>query len=178
MIIADIFLRWWLHTARYPWSKLRRWLFERKYLKRRLPAVTSLEDVGHRLMKVTWERDGLLHLFDSISYPETVWDKKKDDCDGFAILAAELLNRLGPMYKPVLINTVVHPIGNAHTVCAFSNLQGSYWFFDNKELKDDDYAKYSEIADEIAKHGDKNNRLVCWDVRDPFTFKLLDFFKV
>lgn len=175
--VINFFLRWWLHTARYPWSKLRRWLCERKYLKEPLPITNSLEEIEERLREVKWSKEGLLHLYDSISYPQTVWAKKKDDCDGFAILAAELLNRLGAEHKPVLITTIVHPIENAHTVCAFIGPQGGLWFFDNDIVQRDSYSKYEDIAAKIAKRGNKDNRLVCWDVRNPFTFKLIGFRK-
>jgi hypothetical protein len=172
--LFDVYLRWWLHTARYPWSKLRRWLCERKYLEESLPAATSLEEIEARLREVKWRQEGLLHLYDSISYPQTVWAKKRDDCDGFAVLAAELVNRLNPAYNPVMITAIVHPLQEAHTVCAFTNPQGGLWFFDNDILRRDSYSKYENIVTEITKNAE---RLVCWDVRDPFTFKMLDFRK-
>jgi hypothetical protein len=41
----DAFLRWWLRSGRYGWSRLRRRLFERKYLKVALPEAASLEEI-------------------------------------------------------------------------------------------------------------------------------------
>ena len=173
--VINFFLRWWLHTGRYPWSKLRRWLCERKYLKEPLPETDSLEEIEERLREVKWRKEGLFHLYDSISYPQTVWAKKRDDCDGFAILAAELLNRLGAVYKPVLITTIVHPIGNAHTVCAFKSPQGGLWFFDNKTLKREDDQTYEDVAKKIGQRG---KMLVCWDVRNHVTFDMIEFHKL
>ncbi len=64
--------------------------------------------------------DGPLHLFDCINYPQVTWTKKKDDCDGFAILAAELLHRWN--LNPVLVTTMVRPVRASYTVCVFMPL--------------------------------------------------------
>ena len=170
--IIDWFLCWWLRSGRYGWSKMRRWLCERKFAKEHLPAVSSLEDVKECLQQVKWKQEGLLHLYDSISYPQTVWAKKEDDCDGFAILAAELLYRLNPDYRPVMITSIVMPIARSHTVCAFNSLQGNLWFFDNAKLKRNGYTTFAEIAAKIGQRGD---RKICWDVRNHFTFEMIEF---
>ncbi|MFH1646258.1 MAG: hypothetical protein ABID71_01010, partial [Chloroflexota bacterium] len=91
--ILDRFLVWWLRGARYRWSRFRRRFFEAGYLGMDLPTVASLDDIQRRLGEVTWTMDGPLHLYDAISYPQTVWHRKKDDCDGFAVLAAALLRQ-------------------------------------------------------------------------------------
>ncbi len=173
--IVDFFLRWWLRSGRYRWSKLRRWLCERRYLKTPLPEANSLDEIETCLKQVKWHMEGLWHLYDSISYPQATWFKKKDDCDGFASLAAELLYRLNPDYSPVLLTTIVRPIKSSHTVCMFNNLQGSLWFFDNAKLKQDDYQTYDEIA---AKIGQRGQRLVCWDIRNHSTFDLIEFHRL
>ena len=170
--IADWFLRWWLRSGRYGWSKMRRWLCERKYVKKPLPEITSLEDIKECLKQLKWHQEGMLHLYDSISYPQTVWTKKEDDCDGFAVLAAELLYRLNPDYRPEMITSIVMPIARSHTVCAFNSLQGNLWFFDNAKLKRDGYSSYAEIAAKIGQRGD---RKICWDVRNHFTFEMIEF---
>ncbi len=82
--VLDWFLVWWLRSGRYGWSKLRRKVFERRYLSTTLPTTSSLEEIETCLKDVRWTMDGPLHLFDCISYPQTTWAKKKDDCDGFA----------------------------------------------------------------------------------------------
>jgi len=151
---------------------LRRWLCERRYLKEQLPTVNSLDEIEACLKKVTWRQEGLLHLYDSISYPQTTWAKKKDDCDGFASLAAELLQRLNPDYQPVLITTMVRPISASHTVCAFKSPQGGLWFFDNNTLKREDDQTYDDIA---AKNVLRGRRLVCWDIRNPSTLEMIEF---
>jgi len=115
--IVDSFLVWWLRSGRYGWSWLRRRLFERRYLTTVLPTVNSLEEIEACLRQITWTMDGPLHLFDCISYPHVTWAKKKDDCDGFSSLAAELLNRWNPNCNPVLVTAMVRPIRDSHTVC-------------------------------------------------------------
>ena len=170
--IIKFIVVWWLRSGRYRWSKLYRSLFERRYLKESLPEAVSLEDIEAYLKQVTWKLEGLLHLYDSISYPQTTWRKKKDDCDGLASLAAELLYRLNSNYRPVLITTVVEPISKSHTVCAFNNLRGNMWYFDNNRLKREKYKAYDEIALKVSQRG---KRIICWDVRNPYTFELIEF---
>lgn len=172
MSMVDGFLTWWLRSGRYGWSRLRRWLFERRYLRVALPAVTSLEEIEASLKQVTWTMDGPLHLFDCISYPQVTWAKKKDDCDGFASLAAALLRQWNPDCHPVLVTAMVRPFRSSHTVCAFDALQGVLCFFDNGALRNEDTATYAEIVDKISQHTD---RLVCWDVREPDTLEMLEF---
>jgi len=116
--------------------------------------------------------DGPLHLFDCISYPQVTWAKKKDDCDGFAILAAELLHRLDPNCNPVLVTAMVRPVRASHTVCVFATSQGSLWFFDNDSLRCESYQKYDEVVAKISQHA---QRLVCWDVRNSTTLELVVF---
>ena len=117
--IIDWFLTWWLRSGRYGWSRIRRRMCEGKYLSTVLPEVSALSEIEECLSRVTWTMDGPLHLYDSISYPETVWARKKDDCDGFAILAATLLQRWNPDSKPVLLTAIIRPVGQSHTVCVF-----------------------------------------------------------
>ena len=173
--VINFFLRWWLRSGRYRWSKLRRWLCERRYLRTPLPEANSLDEVGDCLKQIEWHMEGFWHLYDSISYSQTTWSKKRDDCDGFANLAAELLYRLNPDYKPVLLTTIVRPVRQSHTVCVFDGLQGSLWFFDNAKLKQENYQTYDEIA---AKIGQRGERLVCWDVRYHSTFELAEFHRL
>ena len=148
---------------------------ERKYLKERLPDVTSPEDIEACLKKVQWKMEGLLHLYDSISYPQTVWATRKDDCDGFAVLAAELLYRLNSNYRPVLITVAMKPLSRSHTVCAFNNQQGQMWFFDNSRLRREGHSTYENIALTVGQRGKK---IFCWDVRNHDSFDMIEFHRV
>jgi hypothetical protein len=171
----DFFLVWWLRSGRYRWSRLHRRLFEQRYLSTALPTVNSLEEIESSLKEITWTMDGPLHLFDCISYPNVTWAKKKDDCDGFSSLAAELLNRWNPNCNPVLVTAIVRPVRNSHTVCVFINPQGNLCFFDNSSLRCENYQTYSEVVTRISEHTD---RLICWDIRNPATLEMVEFNEV
>lgn len=171
--IIDTFLVWWLRSGRYGWSRLRRRFFERRYLTTVLPIARSMEETTACLRQVKWTMDGPLHLFDSISYPQVTWAKKKDDCDGFACLAAELLSRWNQDCHPVLVTAMLRPVRESHTVCVFGSPRNSLWFFDNYILRSEDYRTYDEVVAEISR--ERGQRLVCWDVRDPFTLEMLEF---
>ena len=171
MGLVNTFLIWWLRGPRYHWSQLRRRLFEGRYLDTELPTVNSLEEIETCLKQIKWSGDGLLHLYDSISYPQTVWAKKKDDCDGFAVLAAELLQRWTAAADPVLITAIVRPIQSSHTICAFRHGQGLL-FFDNEQLRRGDFQEYGDV---VARFTQSAKRLVCWDVVKPDTLETLEF---
>jgi hypothetical protein len=169
--VTDSFLSWWLRKGRYRWSRLRRRLCEARYRDKELPAAGSLEDIEACLKKVTWSMDGPLHLYDSISYPQTVWAKKKDDCDGFAILAATLLQRCKPDCRPVLITAILRPASRSHTVCGFYAPDGALWFFDNDSLRKRNFQSYADVVAKVK--GDA--RLICWDVVEPSTLETIEF---
>ncbi len=173
--VIDYFLLWWLRSGRYGWSWLRRRLCERRYLTVVLPAAKSLEEIEACLKQVTWTMDGPLHLFDCISYPQVTWAKKKDDCDGFASLAAELLYRWKPDCHPVLVTAMLRPVRASHTVCVFKAPQGGLWFFDNDSLRCEDCPTYDEVVARVSQHAE---RLVCWDVRNPDTLEMIEFHRV
>lgn len=168
---VEAFLVLWLRWGRYPWSRLRRRLLEGRYRKVSLPSAGSPEEVAATLAQVTWSMDGPFHLYDAISYPQTVWSKKRDDCDGFAVLAAELLRRMDPATSPVLLTAMLRPVRKSHTVCLFR--QGESWrFFDNARLEPEAFGSYREIALRVAQRG---KRLVCWDVADPWSLRAVEF---
>ncbi len=171
LTVFNPFFRWWLRSGRYPWSRFRRGLFEARYLDTSLPAVTSLEEIKNCLGDVDWTTDSLLHLFDAISYPQTVWHKKKDDCDGFAVLASTLLRQWNPDSKPVLVTAMLWPMKRSHTVCAFYASADELWFFDNKTLRQGSYRTYAEIAEAVKGE----HELICWDVADPVTLETIEF---
>lgn len=165
----------WLTRFRYPWSHLRQRLCEWRYLKKELPTAKSLPEIRAHLKEVKWTADGFFHLWDAISYPQTVWAKKKDDCDGFSVLAAELIERLDPKLKPVLISAAVRPLKRSHTVCAFRDGQ-RFAFFDNARLRQGDYQSYADIVKKCT--GERSAKLLCWDVVKPKTYRMLEFHRV
>ena len=172
--VIDWFLTWWLRSGRYGWSSLRRRMCEGKYLSTTLPEISTLAEIEECLRKIAWTMDGPLHLYDSISYPETVWARKKDDCDGFAVLASAFLQKWNPDSKPVLLTAIMRPIQHSHTVCVFSLPEEKLRVFDNASLHDEEYEAYKAILSRISEH---KGRLVCWDVRNPQTFEMIEFHK-
>jgi len=170
--MIDFFLRCWLGTLRYRWSRLYRRLFENRYRKSTLPPVMSLEDIRAILDQVRWVPDSLLQLYDAVSYPAATWARKRDDCDGFASLAAALLLSWRPESSPVLLTVVMRPVKDSHTVCIFRDDHGWLRVYDNNTLRGEVYRSYSEVAGTILR---ENHRLVCWDVADPLTLKTLEF---
>lgn len=174
MGLVEAFTAWGLKDLRYPWSHLRQRVCERRYLKTELPPVNSLQDIQACLKKITWTQDGFFHLYDALSYPQTVWAKKKDDCDGFAVLAAELLQRLAPSLNPVLVTAAVRPLRKSHTVCAFK-YGHQLAFFDNSRLRKGNYRSYDDI---VAKFTQRANSVICWDVVKPDTLETLEFHRV
>ena len=171
MGLVNVLLIWWLRRARYRWSRLRRRLFESRYLDTELPIVNSLEDIETCLKQITWSGDGFLHFYDSISYPQTVWAKKKDDCDGFAILAAELLQQWAPAANPVLVTAIVSPMQSSHTVCTFRHGEGLL-FFDNDKLRRGNFQEYGDVVAQFTRSA---KSLICWDVVNPDTLETLEF---
>jgi hypothetical protein len=171
MPLVDIFLTWWLKVGRYPWSRLYRTLLEQRYGKLSLPPAQSVAEVTSILEQVTWTMDGPLHLYDAISLPETVWSKKHDDCDGFAVLAATLLKRWDPSTTPALVTVMLHPAKESHTVCVFREGE-QLRFFDNAHLNQNSYQNYEEVVKEVQKRGD---RVICWDVVDPERLQVREF---
>lgn len=146
---------------------------ERRYLAYDydLPQVTSLEEVGLCLRMIKWTMEGPLHLFDCIHYPQRTWFKNRGDADDFASLAAELLYRSRPDFNPVLVTVVLRPIRRTHTVCVFTNPQGALQVFDTSGLRDEEYQTYDEV---VARISEGAQRLVCWDIRNPITFEMLE----
>ena len=171
MWLEDKFFIWWLHGPRYGWSKLRRRLFEGGFLATQLPEVHSREDILACLQEVDWKKDWIPELFDCVSYPQRVWAKKKDDCDGFTVLTAELLKRWDPATEPVMVTAMVTPMKNSHSVCVFKQGGNLRYFSNNKYLKPGSFNSYDEIIADFTK----SNRLVCWDVVRPDTLEQVEF---
>jgi hypothetical protein len=171
MGLVEEFAAWWLRDLRYPWSRLRRRIAEGRHLSSELPPANSLDEIQKCLSQITWTADGFFHLYDSISYPQTVSDSKRDDCDGFAVLAAELIRRLDSSLNPVLVTAAVRPLRRSHTVCAFKD-GNKLAYFDNSRLRRGNYRSYGDIVAHFTRSAQK---LICWDVVNHVTLKTLEF---
>lgn len=171
MWIQNAYFKWWLHGPRYGWSKFRRFIFERGFLKNPLPQVKTLADVQTCLREITWKQDGLAEGFDCVSYPQLVWTKKRDDCDGYAVLAAALLNQWDKKTNPVIVTAMVSSLYHCHSVCVFE-MGGGFKYFSNKELSPKIFTSYQAI---IADFVNPAYQLVCWDVVEPDRLKQREF---
>ena len=173
MVLVDSFIIWWLKKGRYPWSRFVRKFERRGAALQPLPTVNSLSEIISLLKKITWTADSFLHLFDSISLPEVVWDKRRDDCDGFAILAAALLKKLDPATNPKIVTVMLLPIKESHTVCVFQD-NGELCFFDNKSLRRNNHQSFEEIVEWVLQNR-RGKRIICWDVIEPESLQTLEF---
>ena len=96
--------------------------------------------------------------------------KRQDDCDGFAVLAAALLNNWDPQTEPVIVTAMVTPLANSHSVCVFKQ-GGGLRYFSNAVLNPSIFQNYGEIVADFTPP----NRLICWDVVKPDTLEQLEF---
>jgi len=171
---VENFLVWWLRSGRYRWSRFHRRFFEGKYRYAVLPSPETLEDLQGVLRTVEWTADHPALLWDCISYPQRTWVLKKDDCDGFSGLAAELLSRLDRGYRPVLLTVIGRPLKYCHTVCVFHDSHAGLRFLDNGVLRPESCNSYAEIA---ALIGVNLGKRLCWDIINPSSLQILEFHK-
>lgn len=83
----------------YVWSKIYRFLYERKYRHVVLPKLNSIEEVEDLIGNISWRKDKWYMLWDAISIPQAAYgrylDKKAGgDCDDISILAVHLIEDL------------------------------------------------------------------------------------
>jgi hypothetical protein len=98
-LFAPFFVGLYLSHVYRRWSRLYRWLWERKYNLVPLKSFTTFLDLARYLRTMVWVADGPLQLWDAISTPQAVqWRvdnrEKKDvgDCDEFAIYISNVIS--------------------------------------------------------------------------------------
>ena len=67
---------------------------------------------------------------------------------------------------------MLRPARKSHTVCVFKDGDGLRTF-DNRRLREEVHETYGQVADELKE--ERGDRLVCWDVVDPETLKIIEF---
>ena len=165
--LIKIVAKLWLYSLRYYWSRVYRFFFERKYLKGvQLPQIGSFSDIQKELKRIKYSSDSIYKLFDSISYPETVWALKKDDCDGFAILTCKLLEQIG--VKSFIYTCVSENIKDSHSVCVFRDPK-EIIIFDNGRLVKTKLQDFTQVKEKYF------TRAVIDDLRD-INFNLIEDF--
>jgi len=150
-------------------------LAELRYLGKELPTVTNLQDVENRCREVTWTPDWKLapHVklrrlwWDCLSYAETVWARKKDDGDGFAILACELCKQLG--IKAYILSVFTSPGQYSHAV-AFGRHSGNPFMFNNGRLVWFDAA---HTVEHVVQNAASGHDVVAWSLEDHETGELV-----
>jgi len=157
-LLIKIIAGFWLSGPRYRWSKIHRFFFERKYKYVAMPQVKNLGDIASVLRQVTWTQDSWNKLFDSVSYPGRVYQTKKDDCDGFAILAIELLKQL--QVRGYMYTYVPEKWTKAHTICVF-RYNGFVCTFNNFYLVRTDATTFKRFREQYFREP-----CVVWDLRD------------
>jgi len=120
------------------WSKIYRFIWQRKYKNVKLKTGLSPEKVSRLMSRIEWKPDGLRELFDAVGSPNYVQyclnqillGKEQPntslDCDDFAIWGLNVINE---KYDPLFF-TVSWFKGwraNGHAVCLYRSI-------DNKEL--------------------------------------------
>jgi hypothetical protein len=105
------------------WSKLYRFIWERKNKKTELPQVTSLREVTVILDTSKWTADGPKELWDSIasaeaSYFRLLTEGSLGDCDQSALVACKLIETLniGDAYMMSVIWEKEGKL-NGHNIC-------------------------------------------------------------
>ena len=130
----------------YVWSKVYRFLFERKHRDTPIPGFVSMSGVTGFIGKMAWRKDTWVMLFDAISSPQAtiarhLAGKKAGDCDDISLVAAACIRdmlRRGYLKETMEVVEVgllsvpwVDKNGKTggHNVCAFSYkvpVSGSY----------------------------------------------------
>lgn len=119
----------------YGWSKIYRWLRERKWRHIDIPIFKSFEEITEIVGKMQWRRDGYRELWDAVSTPYAAYGKflagnKAGDCDDISIFAVHCLNKADeakllekPLWQIGLLSCpwidAKGKVGG-HNVCAFA----------------------------------------------------------
>lgn len=166
------------------WSKLYRFLFQRKYKKVKLKQYNTLESIEKLFSKLSWKKDGIKELWDSIGTPEWVQycldeiektgkqPQGSLDCDDFSCYAAnayilrcnEIAYLMSIAYKKLPTKKI-----SGHMICVIKRKNGTYahisnWglFYGFKSLED--------VVDDIIKN---DKQLIGYSLIEPKRLKLL-----
>lgn len=91
----------------YFWSKIYRFLYERKYKNVELPYYGTLQDLEEELDKMVWRADDWTMLWDAISTPQATYQRHIDrqdnedagDCDDISLFAANRIKDRGGILR-------------------------------------------------------------------------------
>ena len=115
-----------------PFSRLCRWLFERKYKTPPTDIPWTTTKVLGFFEECTWKSDKLGGLIDIISKPERFFERKTGDCDEYAVFASRVL----PYVSFILSVTWFNPKASwfkkysGHNVCVYF-YENKWWHISN-----------------------------------------------
>jgi hypothetical protein len=115
-----------------PFSRLCRWLFERKYKSLPMDVPWTTDKVLGFFKKCTWKEDKLSGFLDIISKPERFFETKTGDCDEYAAFASKVL----PFPSSILSVIWFNPKASGrrkfagHNVCVYF-YQNKWWHISN-----------------------------------------------
>lgn len=161
------------------WSKVYRWLFHRKYLGVDLDRGLTPIDAQNRMNKLSWTRDGIRELRDSVGSPHWVQYAIHQldqglgqpdgalDCDDFACWMAHAVD---PAFIPRMVSVQYQkqdgsPAG--HMVCMVhldKRIDGRVAHGGNWGLSLG-FASFQELLDDITRRA--KARLIGWYVMRP-----------
>lgn len=142
-LLIHVFRIWFSLDGYYLWSRLYRWLFEkRRYKNEPLVEFDSLRGLETALGRMKWVKDGPKYLWDVISLPAKVeyalrTDPKQEvgDCDEFAAYAADRIQNM--IARKKISNTKVFFMTvnwldaeykfHGHNVCAILDYTSNRW---------------------------------------------------
>ena len=111
------------------WSNIYRVIFESKYSKFNGPKCSSIVDVSRALRAIKYEHDGIKRFIDTVSYPQAVYERGRDDCDGSAIFAHAMIAQ-NELARPWILSVAWLDEKNkyhGHAVCMYTHVDdGSY----------------------------------------------------
>ena len=163
----------------YLWSRVYRFLFERRYRNRLVgDGIYNLQDLEIRMSRFCWLTDRMMQLWDAIGEPgrvEAGFDnpeiRKKfgNDCDEAAAYCARVLSKKRFNYECVGIMSVVGMDGG-HNVCIFNDVSKAIdrqnWYYIGNWYGGESrgpFHKEESIAFDIGR---KLGGLVGWSIAD------------
>ena len=153
-----------------PWSRLCRWLFERKYKKQPDDLPWPLTRVLAFFQGCKWCPDPWYYL-DAISKPEKFYETKQGDCDEFACFAGTVME--GPCYIMSVTwydSRKGEKTFHGHNICVFQAADKGWRHVSNWGFYTEPHEELLDLAMSIPPEG----TIPCsYAIRDVDTLKWL-----
>lgn len=106
---------WCWFRVRIPWSRFWRFL---EWQGKAVPKIRNFGNLNSILPVMKWTADPRWKLGDVLQTPEWTWAHKKDDCDGFALVALAAMAQ-SKIRWGYLLTVITRPIKESHSVALF-----------------------------------------------------------